>query len=230
VTARRRCSGPTSFLCRKSSVGAANKNNCEAAKAELKSGDVLVRYGDTDLKSLEQLRAAIQDLATAKDGPKEISVKVWREGEPELMIRHVSPGRLGVGLSNEPAREAIASHRQSDAMLAKLRGDKWDDLPGTRAEITQIASLFGDRKHALFDSAASEQSLEELRQKGDLSKFRYLHFATHGKANDVKAFESVLILAQDTLPSDPLPRVDTTAAPSRGRLLRALRHVNSQTA
>src|SRR5205085_1937124 len=48
--------------------------------------------------------------------------------------------------------------------------------------------------------------LDDLRKKAELSQFRYLHLATHGEVNDVKAFESVLILAQDTLPKDPLPR------------------------
>jgi tetratricopeptide (TPR) repeat protein len=177
-----------------------------AAKAQLKRGDVLVRYGDTNLNSLEQLTAAIQELATAKDPPKEIPVTVWREGDAELIICHLPPGRLGVGLSKEPVREAIASRRRSDAMLAQLHGGNWHELPGTRAEITQIANLFGDQATTRLDSAASEQSLEELRTKGDLSKFRYLHFATHGETNDVRAFESALILAQDKLPKDPLPR------------------------
>jgi CHAT domain-containing protein len=81
-------------------------------------------------------------------------------------------------------------------------------VPGTRAEVSQIARLFGDRTTTLFDSTASEQALEDLRQTGDLSKFRYLHFATHGETNDVKAFESALILAQDKLPNNPLPRAD----------------------
>jgi CHAT domain-containing protein len=177
-----------------------------AAKVQLKPGDVLVRYGDTDVNSVAQLTAAIQELANAKDGPKEIPVAVWREGEAELIVRHLPPGRLGVGLSNEPAREAISDRRRTDAMLAQLRGGNRNELPGTRAEITQIARLFGDQTTALLDSAASEQSLETLRNKGDLAKFRYLHFATHGETNDVRAFESALILAQDKLPKDPLPR------------------------
>jgi CHAT domain-containing protein len=121
-------------------------------------------------------------------------------------MRNVAPGRLGVGLNREPAREAIANRRQTDALLDSLRGGDRNDLPGTRAEVTQIARLFGDQATTRLDSAASEQALDDLREKGDLSQFRYLHFATHGEANNVKAFESVLILAKDTLPADPLPR------------------------
>jgi len=91
------------------------------------------------------------------------------------------------------------------AAKAQLRPGDWKDLPGTRVEITQLAKMYGDRTTTLVDSAASEQALDRLRRKGDLSRFRYLHLATHGEVNNVRAFESVLILAQDTLPKDSLP-------------------------
>jgi CHAT domain-containing protein len=41
-----------------------------------------------------------------------------------------------------------------------------------------------------------------MRKAGELKKYRYLHFATHGEGNNVKAFESALILAQDKLPKE----------------------------
>jgi len=51
-------------------------------------------------------------------------------------------------------------------------------------------------------------SLETLRKSGELAKFRYLHFATHGAGNDVVAFESALIMAQDRLPKEIVPSAD----------------------
>ncbi len=109
-------------------------------------------------------------------------------------------------LSKEPARQAIANLRKPDQMLLAVRSGDWQELPGTSVELTQLAALFGPQTTGLVDSAASEQSLEQLRASGELSNFRYLHFATHGEANNVRAMESVLILAQDKLPRDPLPR------------------------
>ena len=50
------------------------------------------------------------------------------------------------------------------------------------------------------------KAVNTLVRKGKLKQFRYLHFATHGEANNFKAFESALILAQDNLPKQ-LPRV-----------------------
>lgn len=174
-----------------------------AAQAQLLPGDVLIRYGDAELNSVDQLLAAIQSRA----GDKEVLITVWRDGEPQPFTRNVASGRLGVVLNREPARESIVNRRKADAMLASLHRGDWKELPGTRVEVTQLAKLFGEQSTTLVDSAASEQELDDLRKKGDLSQFRYLHLATHGHANDVKAFESVLILAQDSLPKDPLPRV-----------------------
>ena len=94
-----------------------------------------------------------------------------------------------------------------EAKPKAARGGNWKDLPGTRSEVAQIAKLFGPSSTTLLDSEASEQSLDTLRKKGELSKFRFLHFATHGEANNIRTLESVLILAQDKLPETPLPRV-----------------------
>ena len=76
-----------------------------------------------------------------------------------------------------------------------------------RAEVESLKALFGSSGTLLLDSSASEQSLDGLRQQGKLGEFRYLHFATHGETNDVRAFESVLILSQDPLARTTLPRV-----------------------
>ena len=50
------------------------------------------------------------------------------------------------------------------------------------------------------------QASREVALSPELRQYRILHFATHGETNDVRAFESALILAQDTLPNVPLPR------------------------
>jgi CHAT domain-containing protein len=91
-------------------------------------------------------------------------------------------------------------------VLAALRGGGWADLPGTRVETDRLRHLLGAECRVLTDGAASEQALEGLRQSGELARFRYLHLATHGQGNAVRAFESALILAQDKLPKDALPR------------------------
>jgi CHAT domain-containing protein len=91
----------------------------------------------------------------------------------------------------------LVSRRQSEQLFASLRGgEQWDDLPGTRYEVQKLRELFPNAT-VLLDDKASEAAVDGLRQSGDLSQFRYLHFATHGKGNSVTAFESKLILSQD---------------------------------
>ena len=98
---------------------------------------------------------------------------------------------LGIVLDKRPAPEAIAE-RRSDELILALRGPDLAELPGTRIELNNLAKLFGKNAIVLVDSDASEQKLEEMRTNGDLAKFRYLHFGTHGAANNVRSFESVL--------------------------------------
>jgi CHAT domain-containing protein len=165
----------------------------------MRPGDVLLSYAGAELTSVEQLGKLIADHAQDKS----VAVRVWREGEASVAVRDVAPGKLGVVVAKEPAPAALAERRKTDRMLASLRGGDWKELPGTRVELARLATLFGGRATLLAGSEASEQRLEGLRAAGRLQGFRYLHFATHGQANDEKAFESALILAQDDLPKDP---------------------------
>jgi tetratricopeptide (TPR) repeat protein len=174
-----------------------------ADKSHLRAGDVLVSYAGEYLTSVEQFRT----LVAAQAGAKAVVVKVWREGQSKVAERELAPGTLGVMLAKEPAREAIAARRQSDQMLAQLtRGEEYAELPGTQVEIARLAGLFDAKAvTTLTRTDASEQRLDELRKAGQLKKFRYLHFATHGKANSARAFDSALML---TRPAKlPEPRV-----------------------
>src|SRR5262249_46004697 len=170
-------------------------------KARLQSGDVLVSYAGTDLTSVEQLGKLIEGRA----GAKSVVVKVWREGQAKLNERDAAPGKLGVVLAKEPAREAITARRQTDQMLAKLsRGEEFAELPGTQVEIARLAGLFdGKNITTLTRRGATEQRLEAMRKADELKKFRYLHFATHGKANNFRSFDSALILTRPEKVPEP---------------------------
>jgi CHAT domain-containing protein len=170
-----------------------------AAKARLQAGDVLVAYAGHELTSAEQL----DKILTAKKNEKSIVVQVWREGQDKLAQRQLAPGSLCVALAKEPARQSLSARRQTDQMLAKLtRGDDFAELPGTQVEITRLVELFdASSVTTLTRAQASEQGLDQLRRAGKLKQFRYLHFATHGQANNVRAFDSALILTRPaTLP------------------------------
>jgi CHAT domain-containing protein len=172
-----------------------------AAKSRLQAGDVLVAYAGQGLTSLAQLRKLLG--AKAKD--KSVVVRVWREGQEKLAERELAPGPLGVVLAKDPAPEAIAARRQADQMLAKLtRGDEFAELPGTQVEIARLVGLFDSKAVTRLTRAdASEQRLDQLRRAGELTQFRYLHLATHGQANNVRAFDSALILTRPAQLPEP---------------------------
>ncbi len=182
-----------------------------AAENKVQDGDVLVSYGGVELKDFETLGKTI----AAKAQEKSVPVQIWRvteEGKPVTKTIDLAPGRLGANLAKEPARELLAKRHESEMLLASASrsgridektGEKepWIELPGTAVELDRLQKEFGDQATIFARSQASEQKLEELKKANKLKDYRYLHFATHGLANNDKAFESFLVLAQDKLPT-----------------------------
>jgi tetratricopeptide (TPR) repeat protein len=169
-----------------------------AAQAGLKPNDVLLRYGETELAG----PADFKPQPEAKDSDKSVPVLVWREGN--TLKRQVRPGELGVVI--EPARLALAEQRQWDRWVATRGSDgsKWDRLPGTRIEAASLHRLFAKDApvQLLLDSDASEQRLNELAQRGELGKYRYVHLATHGEVDNAFPLRSAVILSRDRLPDE----------------------------
>jgi hypothetical protein len=171
-----------------------------AAQAGLKSGDVLLRYNGADLT----VPADLQILPESADASRRVAVSVWRDGA--IIEKELRPGNPGVVIDKEAAPQALAAKRKTDQWLVALRGgddDRWDALPGTRAEAECLGKLFtgvGLDSRILFDTQASEQRLYDLAKSGDLSKYRYIHLATHGSVDDRFPLRSAVILSRDALP------------------------------
>jgi tetratricopeptide (TPR) repeat protein len=170
-----------------------------AALAGLRPEDVLLKYGDVELRAPADLWAEPE----SDDAGKRIVLSVWRSGKTlELAIR---PGKLGAVLADRPAPEALKERYRLDCVLATRSGDgDWKALPGTRVEVESLRRLFADKPEPklLFDADASEQNLDALAQSGELGKYRYLHLATHGEVDDTVSLRSAVILSRNTLP-DP---------------------------
>jgi CHAT domain-containing protein len=60
--------------------------------------------------------------------------------------------------------------------------DNLSELPGTEAEVNTIAGLFGNSAQVAKFMDANETSIK----KSDLSRFNYLHFATHGIVDETE--------------------------------------------
>jgi CHAT domain-containing protein len=87
-------------------------------------------------------------------------------------------------------------------------------LPGTRREVQAIAALFpNDQVTTLLGPEATESNLQGLAQSGALKGYRFLHLATHGKANPNVALSSAIFLAAE--PERPAtPSADPAAVES----------------
>jgi tetratricopeptide (TPR) repeat protein len=168
-----------------------------AAKAGLTPNDVLLKYGDTDLKALSDLKPEPE----SDDGGKRIPITVWRNGK--TLDRHIRPGKLGVLLASDPAPKALAERYRLDRRLSSRSGDDgWQPLPGTRVEVESLRRLFGTEPKplVLLDSEASEQKLDALATAGALGKYRFVHLATHGEVDNSRALRSAILLSRDYLP------------------------------
>jgi tetratricopeptide (TPR) repeat protein len=166
-----------------------------AAESKLRPGDVLLKYGDVELKTPADLKTA------AAEAKAEVQVEVWRAGK--TFQRELRPGALGVVLADKPAPKALAERYRLDRQLSARRGDdRWMPLPGTRVEVESLRRLFGAEAEpkVLLDSDASEQKLDEMASTGELGKYRYVHLATHGEVDDAWPLRSAVILSRDTLP------------------------------
>jgi tetratricopeptide (TPR) repeat protein len=163
-----------------------------AGHAGLRAGDVLLRYGDAKLSTKA-------DLKMVETGAR-VPVVVWRDGKLLDDLR-VSPGKLGVVISEDSPAVALRKRRDLDLLADARTRDDAKPLPGTRLEVAAIAALLPKGKATLLlGSQASEQELDALVAAGRLKQFRLLHLATHGQVDPVSAARSSLLLARDRLP------------------------------
>jgi CHAT domain-containing protein len=75
----------------------------------------------------------------------------------------------------------------------------WCNLPGTERELIEIERIFADEQPLIFKhEQATEAKLQELNQKGILTRYRYLHFSAHGYLSVETPALSALVLDQLT--------------------------------
>jgi tetratricopeptide (TPR) repeat protein len=111
-----------------------------------------------------------------------------------------------VKLQNTPETKAPADANGSnekaqviapDSEKLQSRGYSFERLPGTAVEVQSIASLLKERKEAVDVRIGINATKSKLLDT-DLSKFRFLHFATHGVlAVDTGVQEPSLVLSSD---------------------------------
>jgi CHAT domain-containing protein len=96
------------------------------------------------------------------------------------------------------SRPIIADSRDIFLRGYQLRGENGGikPLPGTKKEAEALRADFADA--AIYTGKEAQEAM--AKQEG--SKFRYLHFATHGLLNDAAPLMSNIVLAQPPQGSD----------------------------
>jgi tetratricopeptide (TPR) repeat protein len=164
-----------------------------AARAGLRTGDVLLSYNGSKITIKEDLKISA--------GDERVPVVVWRDGKTLDDLR-LFPGKLGAEMSDDPPAVVLRKRREVELVADARSRSEVRPLPATRLEVAALAALLPrDRTTLLLGSAASEQRLGELAAAGKLKDFRILHFATHGTVDPTSAAHSALELARDGLPA-----------------------------
>ena len=73
----------------------------------------------------------------------------------------------------------------------------WNNLPGTLAEVNEIATEI-DKSTLLTGKQASESEIKSLSKSGELANYKILHFATHGIIVPEIPELSAIVLSQET--------------------------------
>ena len=89
-----------------------------------------------------------------------------------------------------PSRPVELPSRQLTAALQAERGEAIKSLPGAQQEAEAIHKLFKDA--AIYTGKAAQEHVVTE----EASKYKYLHFATHGFFNDAAPLLSCIVLAQ----------------------------------
>jgi Flp pilus assembly protein TadD len=174
----------------------------------LRAGDVLLEYNGKALRTRSDLA-----IVPAGDRAIRVPVKLWRDGE--IRSLEIAAGRLGIQSNpNRPAAQVVLAQRAAAEVLNPgARGATLTSLPGTRREVQAIAALFPTGQvTTLLGQDATESNLQQLAHSGALKSYRFLHLATHGKANPSVALSSAVFLAAE--PDRPTASADPAALES----------------
>jgi tetratricopeptide (TPR) repeat protein len=180
-------------------------SDSNVAQSGIEPGDVLLRYGETEVADWADLAEMIRERDKQTSDPARdrvdlsaragIPVTVWREGRSLKLT--LSPGSLV--FSAKPAAEAVLARRETEARIARSRGPELRRLVWSRPEVEAIQGLFADSL-VLEREKASEQELDWLAIRNELRRFGVLHLSTHGRMEPRIAMQSRLYLSRDGLP------------------------------
>jgi len=122
---------------------------------------------------------------------------------PYLLNRYAIRYEFSAGLILQKANTTVtpATSVFLCAPISFPEKDELNELPGTEAEVNEIASLFS--KNNINTSLYTKKDADENRIKtSDLKKYSYLHFATHGVVDETNPELSRIFLQTNSANED----------------------------
>ena len=105
---------------------------------------------------------------------------------PYLLNKHAISYEFSAGLLLQKSAHQVSTENSSIFLCAPITFPEKDglaDLPGTKQEVNSIAALFKSEAKVALGAEANESVIKS----GNLSDYRYLHFATHGIVDQTSA-------------------------------------------
>jgi hypothetical protein len=185
----------------------------------IENGDVITSYDGHDVVDPAQFKQLLEETRARRRSrrppePFRPMVTVWRDGGTFSLVLdpHFTsikyqrptdpparlPTRASRSIPGSPLLAPVRRPQQGPRVIA-LEVPSWSRLPGTRLEVSAIGELFPAADVTmLVGESATERQIQRLTTSGELARYRFLHFATHGTADPDVPMSSALILGPET--------------------------------
>jgi CHAT domain-containing protein/tetratricopeptide (TPR) repeat protein len=146
------------------------------------------------------LRVGARSVLEAADVHYIQSLSVYRQMQQRLRAHKQLPLRkelLAVGNPDYRASPAVPIGKFAGRSNASRTdaNPAWEALPGTVVEVAALRRLMPD-SDALMGVEAAESRLRRMSARGELRRYRYVHFAVHGHLAEADPDLSSLVLSQ----------------------------------
>ena len=95
--------------------------------------------------------------------------------------------------SQQNFSEKLRGRRGNSAEKVDMKTLQWENLEGTAIELDKVSPLFKD-KEILRREQVTEKNLWNLNTKGELARYKYLLFSTHGLfVSDMPEYSSIVL-------------------------------------
>jgi CHAT domain-containing protein len=163
---------------------------------EVRGGPIGARYAVSYVQSFSIYGLLRQRPPVARNKRPLLAVAAPTFGPPDATA--VAALGSSEALRTATLRSAVAQIGRDDTATKRAfdaLGMAWSPLPGAAREARSVSQLFNPHV-LLLGAEASEERLADLNRRGELAKYRFLLFSTHGYLSLAHPMLSAIVLRQ----------------------------------